>query len=245
MRNVYLTDGSDCGFFTAVFDAYKDLSAYLSCDDAFQAELGDCFISVASDPLKARRVVEKLKKTDPKSLSELDYILRTPYTGKQQTAFLYLKAIVQNGAPVREQLQKEEVRTALDLVKRVAYERHRFTGFLRFHETANGVYYAPFSPDHDIVDLLMPHFFARFQKTPFIVHDTQRKTAGISNGNDWIVTPAGEAVVRYSESEDEFLQLWKQYYDAVYIPSRKNERQMKNYMPVRYWKFMPEKNGST
>ena len=243
MRTVYLTDGTDCGFFTAVFQAYNNESAYLTASPAFQTELGDTLVFVKTDEEKAKRVLRKLRDLDRRCLSELDYILRTPYSEKAQTAFLYLRQIVQKGAPVRDMLHLFEVRKAMDTVKRVLEERHRFTGFLRFHETEDGIYYAPFSPDHDIVDLLMPHFFSRFQKIPFIIHDTERNIAGISDGVDWLVTPAGEATVRFSSTESDFLKLWKKYYDSVYIPSRKNVRQMKNYMPVRYWKFMPERNG--
>ena len=50
-----------------------------------------------------------------------------------------------------------------------------------------------------------------------------------------------EATVSFSKNEDAFLSLWQNYYRTVAIKERKNTRLMKNFMPVRYWKFMPEK----
>ena len=50
-------------------------------------------------------------------------------------------------------LVRPEVRRAMELVDRVGAERHLLSGFLRFQETHNGVFYAPCSPDNDVVDL--------------------------------------------------------------------------------------------
>lgn len=51
--------------------------------------------------------------------------------------------------------------------------------------------------------------------------------------------------VALSEYEQGFQNLWKEYYRSVNIAQRPHEKQMKGYMPVRYWKFMPEKQGDT
>lgn len=53
---------------------------------------------------------------------------------------------------------------------------------------------------------------------------------------------AGEADIYLSEQEKAFESLWKKYYKAVDIKERPHENQMKRSMPVRYWKFLPEKN---
>lgn len=241
MRHVYLTSGTTTGFFTACFVGYKDPLAYISSAGALQTELDDKFIPVEDNDEKAYRVVKKLQSVDRRALTEFDYILRSKHPKKEQIAFCYLKKIVALGLPVREHQADDEVRLALDIVQKVASETHLLSGFLRFHETAGGTYYAAYTPDNDVTDLLMPHFFARFSKTPFVIHDVKRQIAGISNGTDWILVPAKNAEVIFSEVEDEFLSLWKKYYNSVNIEKRKNERQMKQMMPVRYWKFMPEK----
>ena len=241
MRNIYFTDGSPEGFFTAVFDAYADKDAFVSSSKALQTALDDRFIAVSPVGEKAQRFVKKLRAVDKNSLCEIDFILRTPAADREQTAFDYIRLLVKQRRPVRGMLVRPEVRRAMELVDRVGAERHLLSGFLRFQETHNGVFYAPCSPDNDVVDLLMPHFAARFKTSAFVIHDISRGLAGIYNGSEWLVSPVAQAEITLSESEDSFSRLWRKYYHTVYIPARKNTRQMKGYMPVRYWKFMPEK----
>ncbi len=114
-------------------------------------------------------------------------------------------------------------------------------GFLRFMESRDGALYAPFSPDNDITDLLMAHFAERMKAERFVIHDVKRKIAGMYDGREWIMARVGEAEVYLSEYERAFENLWKKYYKAVNIESRPHIKQMKGYMPVRYWKFLPEK----
>ena len=124
---------------------------------------------------------------------------------------------------------------------RVYGEAHRLKGFLRFMENADGVMYAPYSPDNDITDIIAVHFAARFGARPFVIHDIKRKIAAMYDGNEIVMTYAGDAEIYLSEYEDYFQNLWKQYYNSVNIASRPHEKQMRGYMPVRYWKFLPEK----
>ncbi|MBQ8886007.1 MAG: TIGR03915 family putative DNA repair protein [Clostridia bacterium] len=245
MRRIYQIDQTPCAFFTAVFSAYADKceqSAAIT-STAFQSAFGDEFISVYPDEKKAARVVKKLRAIDKNCLYELDCILRTPEPDKEQTAFLYIRRLIEKNAPVRGMLAFPEIRRAVDLSARVGTERHRLTGFLRFHETSSGIYYAACTPDNELIDLLMPHFCARFKNTPFVIHDVKREIAGVSDGKSWLLAPAKRADVVFSAREDGFLTLWTEYYRTVAIPERKNTRQMKNYMPVRYWAFMPEKQS--
>ncbi|MCD8372793.1 MAG: DUF4130 domain-containing protein, partial [Clostridia bacterium] len=75
-----------------------------------------------------------------------------------------------------------------------------------------------------------------------VIHDLKRKKAALSDGREWFITGVGEAEIYLSEYEKTFEGLWKKYYASVNIKERPHERQMKGYMPVRYWKYMPEKN---
>ena len=242
-RNIYMTDGSREGFFTAVFDGWRDKDAFIASSRAVQTALGDEFIPVPPDAEKAARVVRKLRRIDNACLYEIDCVLRTPDADREQAAFSYIRLLMAEKKPVRGMLTRPEVRRVRELSDRVGQERHRLTGFLRFRETADGVYYAPCAPDNDVVGLLMPHFTARSKTFPFVIHDLSRGIAGLCNGREWKIVPAADAELVLSEEEEGFERLWKKYYAAVNIPSRRNVRQQKGYMPVRYWKFLPENPG--
>ena len=87
MRNIYFTDGSPEGFFTAVFDAYTDKDAFLSSSPALQSAIGDTFLRVSPCAEKYARVIKKLRAVDKNSLYETDCILRVPDADKEQAAF--------------------------------------------------------------------------------------------------------------------------------------------------------------
>lgn len=243
MRTVYFTNGNLPDFFTAVFDGYKNPNAYITSQTLFQARLDDIFITVQADEEKATRVKRKLRESDYYAYTEIEHILRSKNPEKEQVAFAYLRLVIKYGKSAREKLALPAVRAAMDEVARVRLEIHRLHGFLRFQECENGIYYAVCAPDNDVLELLLPHFVARFKTLAFAIHDEKRKKAALYNGKDAIVVAVETASFAKSETEKQIVALWKKYYHTVAIPSRKNTRQMKNYMPVRYWAYLPEKEG--
>lgn len=240
--NVYITDGSEECFYAAAFRACTDNGCLVTSAKTFQPPLGARMLEVAAEADKAERVRAKLRALDGRALRDISLILRRGCDTREMTALNYLRLIVAEGGPVRGQMAHPAVIEALSERKKVTLEAHRFTGFLRFMEGENGVYYAPFAPDNDILELILPHFLRRFASQPFVIHDTARRKAALYNTKDCIVTQTEEKVsVALSSYEAAFQALWKDYYAAVTVAQRPNERQMKGYMPVRYWKFMPEK----
>ncbi len=238
-RKVYFTDGTQESFFTAVFDGYKDDSAYLTSEKNLQLSLGEEWVKLEADGEKVARVLRKLKAIDARAVYDVQLVLRSCESDREQTAFLYVRELVKTGKSVRGKLALAAVRRMMDLRGQVANEVHRLKGFLRFSETEEGVLYAPCSPDHDDIDLLAPHFIARLN-APFVIHDVWRQKALLYDGRECILAYVGDAEIVESEREKRFSALWKRYYQSVNIPARKNVRQQKNYMPVRYWEFLTE-----
>lgn len=239
---IFITNGSLESFFTAVFDAFSKGNCLISSDNQIQLTLDSEIIRVDSDTIKCERVKKGIAKYDLYAEREIVLVLKSCDKLKEQTAFEYIKKIMQIKAPLRKRLSLSEVIAFNDILYKVTGEAHKLKGFLRFMECAGGVLYAPYSPDNDITDLLMLHFAERLKSEKFIIHDLKRQIAGIYNGRDWIVGYADRADVCLSENEKAFENLWQKYYKAVNIEERPHEKQMKGYMPVRYWKFLPEKS---
>ena len=158
----------------------------------------------------------------------------------EQIAFRYFRMLAKEKRPVGKRLADTDVFAAVNCIKKVGWEVHKLHGFVRFMETESGALYAPFSPDNDIVDRLVPHFRARLPQYPFVLHDVTRKKAAVYDGKNVFIAPLGSANVLISANEEEWKKLWQKYYVAVNIPSRERKKQMRGYMPVRYWKFLPE-----
>ncbi|MBQ8375337.1 MAG: TIGR03915 family putative DNA repair protein [Clostridia bacterium] len=239
-RNIYCLDGERQSFFAAVFDAYNDQNAYLSSSANLQAELGDICIRVEENEEKTARVLKKLKTIDADAPFDIATILRNSAEDAPQTALEYIRETVKTGRSVKGKLSSPWVRRAMDLRGQVLSESHRLKGFLRFQETLNGVLYAACSPDHLVIDLLLPHFTVRLKGLAFVIHDVKRGLAAMYDGKSCVLVRAQNAELIVSDRESAFSSLWKKYYDTVNIGSRKNTRQQKNYMPVRYWKFLNE-----
>ncbi len=237
---IFICDDTPESFFTAVFDAYGIAGAVITSDGNFQLSMGDEPVRVHYDIEKCDRVRRVLKKYGAEN--DVLSALKSCDTRKEQVCFAYVKRLTELKKSIKNAFNLPEVVDFNDILYKITGEMHRLKGLLRFKETAGGVLYAPYSPDNDITDLLTPHFAARLRSEKFIIHDINRGIAGLYDGRGWIITHVGEAKICLSDSELAFEGLWKKYYKSVNIESRPHERQMKRSMPVRYWKFLPEKN---
>ncbi len=236
---IYFYDGTKTGFLCAFVQAFPDTNAQISSHNV-QLPLGQTPIFIQSNEERAKRAESRLLQFDKECLHDLKLLLRSGMENHEQIAFLYLREIAKQKHPVRTQLTLYEVFNAVECMKKIGLEIHRFHGFIRFMETQSGALYAPFSPDNDICDLLLPHFKTRLPEFPFVLHDVKREKAAIYDGKNHFVAPLKKADVLLSANEVEWQNLWKEYYAAVNIPQRERLKQMRGYMPVRYWKFLPE-----
>ena len=238
----YFFDGTENGFLTAFLAAFSDENACV-CSRQIQLALGQEPLFITADPIKAQKARERLLTFDRGCMRDLQLLLRSGEEDCEQAAFLYLRCLAKARRPVKRRLQVPEVFDAVEKIRRVGLEIHRFHGFIRFMETQSGTLYAPFSPDNDICDLLVPHFRARFPLLPFVLHDVSRKKAAVYDGEHVFVAPLDKAEIVLSGDEEAWQALWKRYYAAVNIPSRERLKQMRGYMPARYWDFLTEKQA--
>ncbi len=236
---LYLFDGTKNGFLTAFLKAFNDKEALLS-SKRVQPRLGEGQVCVETDFSLAERAKNRLLSFDGDCMRDLDTLLRSGAEDNEQIAFRYFLALAKNKFPVSKRLADVDVFRAVECIKKVGHEIHKLHGFIRFMETNSGALYAPFSPDNDVCDLLVPHFRARLPQYPFVLHDIKRQKAAVYDGQRVFVAPLKEAAVLLSANEKEWQNLWKGYYAAVNIPCRERLKQMRGYMPVRYWKFLTE-----
>ncbi len=237
----YVVDGSEDCFYTAVFEAYGKKECVITSSRFIQLELGGVAVEVITDGEKAERVRKKLYALDRGAAKDVNLLLRSCDGRKEVAALEYIRLIIKNGGAVRNMLAHPAVSEMTDIRARVLREVDRMKGFLRFMENSQGVMYAPYSPDNDITDILARHFAARFKNQRWVIHDVARKKAALYNGGEIVITDVSDAEVCLSEYEKYFEDLWRKYYKSVNIAQRPHEKQMRSYMPVRYWKYLPEK----
>ncbi len=245
----YFFDGTKNGLLTCIFESFYDRRIPDDVtSECVQCGLLDEIVTIKTDNEKAERVYKCLKNCKTKYLvSDFNLTFRSGEKKRFKVLFDYLNVAISNkNIDVSKAFALPEIQAFTDLKNRIYTETHRFKGFLRFMETEKGFYYACYEPDNDITELLVPHFTARLQ-SPFIIHDIKRNILALCDGKRYKILNGGDngVTVFMSESEEIFLDLWQQYYKSINIEERKNLRQMRNYMPERYWKNLSEKQEKT
>ena len=245
----YFFDGTKNGLLTCVFESFYDRRIPDDVTtECVQCGLLDEIVTIKTDNEKAERVYKCLKNCKTKYLvSDFNLTFRSGEKKRFKVLFDYLNVAISNkNIDVSKAFALPEIQAFTDLKNHIYTETHRFKGFLRFMETEKGFYYACYEPDNDITELLVPHFTARLQ-SPFIIHDIKRNILALCDGKRYKILNGGDngVTVFMSESEEIFLDLWQQYYKSINIEERKNLRQMRNYMPERYWKNLSEKQEKT
>lgn len=241
---VFLIEKSLTGICSALFYAFTEriIPDGVFPHGTITRNFIDHYIEIENDGEKARRVLRALKKYGEENISEhIKTCLLSCIDAAVKIAFDYAHFTLSERRDVSTFLADKRVSDFYYTIKTVMNENHRLKGFIRFKETANGILYAPYSPDNDITELLCLHFLSRLSNVPFIIHDVKRNKAGVSNGKRFkIMTTETDALLNLSKDELSWENLWKNYYKAVNIKERKNKKQQDNLMPLRYRKFLPE-----
>lgn len=237
---IYVYDGSIEGLFTVIFNAYKVLEEVDTITKrSQQMDFIKDRIKCTTELDKARRVKNSIIKNF--SYSFYDNIVKVfaSSSDKKEIAIAKtLKKLYVNGFYYLESAD-EDVIQFRDLLKRVTGEIHSFKGLLRFDEK-EGILFAKFEPQNDILFFIYRHFKSRLVNEKFVIADLRRDKAVIYNGErgEFFKFEMDENL----KSEDAYVDLWLSFYDAVAIDERKNEKLRMQNMPKKYWKNLPEMN---
>ena len=180
-------------------------------------------------------------KIDPLALSKIYSLYLSNYKNKGIICYKYLKTAFKIGSDIHKHLYLDVVRE-IDLIeRRVSLEAHRFTGFVRFSLINNKFLYSPIEPDNNILELISPHFQRRFSNEYWIIHDIKRNIASVYNKVSWEITEMNDDIYNSLKNyNDEFEDLWKNYFVSITIKERANPKLQKRMMPKRYWKNLTE-----
>jgi probable DNA metabolism protein len=231
------------GFLTAVYHAYyshRDAEKISANPEA--VTLFDDAVSTGEDVGLARKVREGIIiKAGEEAYDEVAAAYLSGDKNKEEIIFRYLRLLFKRGRDVLTMYSDPVVIEFRDLLNKVTNEAHRFKGFLRFMETQEGVLYSYFGGDNDIIELLVPHFRARFNDQKFVLHDIKRGKIALWDGRKIYFMPAPETVnVTLSENEILFGALWKEYHKNVAISERENKKLQRQFLPKKYRWFMNE-----
>ena len=242
---VYVYDGSFEGILTAVFEAFsrKEAPDAVLPEQGLQQDLTARYVFIAADQAKSDRVYASVwKNISEEALKNIYHTFLSEDSGAGTLIYRYLKLGWKMGSSVDMHLSDDTVFKIMDVNRRVEHEVHKMMGFVRFRQVEGGLFYSSISPDHNIVELLAPHFSERLSDQNWIIHDVKREIAALYNTREWIITEfSADEIPRATEEEKHFSALWKEFFKTLEIKSRSNPKLQRQLMPRRYWEHLVEK----
>ncbi len=254
MTTILVYDGSFEGFLTSVFQVYEEkiknaiIQKKAVATKTFFAET----VTVYTDVEKATRVWKGLNtycSAEGKSnvytafLSELD--------GIENTLLHFIRRSFSEKEKIDKDYADPEILKVAKVVKMIRREKHRMDAFVRFRVTKDQLYFATVSPDFNVLPLNAKHFKNRYADQQWLIYDLKRKF-GIHydlNEVNYVklqisdtINSHSKASFYFTEEEQEFQELWKNYFNSTNIKSRKNMKLHLQHVPKRYWKYLSEKS---
>ncbi len=131
---------------------------------------------------------------------------------------------------------------ARKLQKAVSREIHKMHAFVRFKlidvdaATGRERFVAWFEPDHFIVEAATPFFRKRFANMDWSIFTPK----GCAHWDGETLAFTDGILADPLENLDALEAAWRTYYRSIFNPARLKVKMMKQEMPVRYWKNLPE-----
>lgn len=254
---IYIFDGSFEGLLTSIFEFYdrKPGRIQLVAQKFYVPGMMHDTLEIITDEAKAKRVWAGLQKKLPPDWQRKYYCA---YLSEDPKAFCSLFAlacyIFDNAPGAYTNFGNPHVMAVSKTERSVSRERHRMKAFIRFQQTADGIYYCPVEPDYNVLPLISKFFRDRYADQRWIIYDVKRKY-GLYYDLHTVEEITYEFVANVDtrkvqlpaeladEKEELASMLWKDYFNSTNIPARKNMKLHIQHVPKRYWKYLNEKEG--
>jgi probable DNA metabolism protein len=255
----YIYDGTFEGLLTLIAGTLNNNIEIQEISSAeLQADLFTEIYEIVTDSVLAGSFFEDLKKRISRLVFlDICYCFLSEEAGIEKVILAYIRLLLKEGEQVNGNLSNPTIFKIHRTSEKVSHEILRMQGFIRFRKLNNGVFYAPISPDYNVIQLLAPHFKERFADQLWLINDTRRKTAIYYNGNQVKYIPFMEMnpeiesacspfsserqVNMLDQNELSYQRLWEQYFQKIAIAERHNKRLQRQRMPERYWRYLVEK----
>ena len=211
---VFRYDKSFDGLLSALFDAYamRAFPEQLIGPGEPEPLFTERVHEVATDPAHAARVWRGLER---RLVVRARSMLVYAWHGEQERSDLLMlrcmRRVFDEGGGVLADQADPDMKALHRLALKVSHECERLRQFVRLQKAADGTYY----------------YDGRTARRVTLEDD--RGMIADKLADRWL-----------AEDERQFQLLWKNYFRALAIPQRINERQQRRMMPRRYWKHLTE-----
>lgn len=245
----YVHNGSLEGLLSAVFLAFErhELPVDIVSEKRYQPRLGQESITIETDSERALRVRRGVEKRA--GCTTFRAIVAASLCDDYDTGIAILRFIMyvmlspqlDRKKGVLSDLANEAVARLTELQRRAANEAEKMRQFVRFSHLENGIWFARINPNVSVIPLIMGHFASRLNDQPFIIYDEVHELSGIYDGDSWQMVLGPVQDVANPMQHDRYMEeAWRSFYDSLCVDARYNPELRRNFMPVRYWKNLPE-----
>jgi probable DNA metabolism protein len=249
----YTYDGTFEGLLTVLFTIYDWRAAPNSIQPEATAQAG-LFAQPAhreTDEALATRVWDGLLKSmDSEARTRLYHVFLSEDAERELLIFRYVDLALRSAQDIAENYANADVRRVQRLAQMMFREKHRMEAFVRFEKTQDELFHATIEPDMDVLPLIAAHFTKRYADQRWLIYDRRRhyglyydltRTDVVQFENSVGAKSTDISATVLDEREPLFRLLWQAYFDHVNIPERKNLKLHRRHMPLRYWKYLSEK----
>lgn len=177
----------------------------------------------------------------PRALGELIRLV-VCHSDRERYALLYAAIWrVLNGERALLDIQSDPLVHRLEgMAKSVRRDLHKMHAFVRFREThdPDGTerFVSWFEPEHFIVEATAGFFVERFRSLVWSILTPK----GSLHWDRATLTVGPPAQRSDAPQSDGFEAAWRCYYENVFNPARLNPKAMRQHMPEKYWRNLPE-----
>ncbi len=240
---------------SAVYDA--GLSGYghefirieiQTAGEAVNLQLFSEYLAVESSPEKADSVIKAIRsRISERAYSYVMYAAMSAFEDRGDAIYQFLTYGFTMGPSVCDAVQLPWIKRIFEIERAVANEAHFFREFLRFQEVKGepSVLLSVCEPKHRVVTVLLEHFADRFPDEHFVIYDKNHQeavfhTADGNRGLYFLEEAEAESLLRLSEQREDYVDLWKAFFEHIAIPERENKALQRNLMPLRYRRHVTE-----
>ena len=253
--NIFIYDHTFEGLLTCVFDAYfrKTFPDLLLKEGESLPLFYDEVVCIMTDEEKAGRVWCGLqKKISNHALSALTYCWLSELPQTDMLLFRYIRKAIDSPRSIETNFADPDVLELSKIYKKVDGERTHLRQFIRFQKAADGTFFAAIEPLYNALPLAIDHFKDRFADQRWLIYDIKRQYGYYYDLKDveevtfedpqqahLVTGMLNESLMDHNEKL--FQQLWKTYFKSICIKERWNPKKHRQDMPVRFWKYLTEK----
>ncbi|MET0813907.1 MAG: UdgX family uracil-DNA binding protein [Pseudoxanthomonas sp.] len=199
-----------------------------------QAQAGLSF----GDDLSALPAMRAPPRVPPELISMAGAVLCHRDAHRHALLYRMLWRIAAGKGALLEQAIDADVHRARELEKSVRRDSHKMKAFVRFREVPGqkDAFVSWFEPQHQILDRVAPFFARRFAGMRWAIITPYRSAHW-----DGQILAFGPGGVRADAPADDAQEaMWRTYYANIFNPARLNPRMMRQEMPQKYWRLLPE-----